>query len=126
MQTHPHDLRNNFPVFKLMLKTHFVQKKTYLFRLFSDGKTLSCVGAPAVLGAVAAGVVTQLGRPHTRPLAALHGVETELLLLIAPVKLRVPAGALLVLTLLRPALLVTLVPRLNAGPVTILPVAILT
>lgn len=84
------------------------------------------VRAPAVLGAVAAGVVTQLVSSHTLVLAALDRVEAALLLLLAPVQLRVQAAALRVLALARPALLVTLVTRLNADSVTVLPVAILT
>ena len=84
------------------------------------------VRAPAVLGAVAAGGVTQLVSSHTLVLAALDRVEAALLLLLAPVQLRVQAAALRVLALARPALLVTLVTRLNADSVTVLPVAILT
>ena len=75
---------------------------------------------------MAAGDAAQLGRPHTRPLAALDRVEAQLLLRLCPVQLRVQAGALCVLALLRPTFLVTLVTRLNADPVTVFPVAILT
>ena len=75
---------------------------------------------------MSAGVAAQLPRPHTRPLTALDWVEAQLLLLLCPVQLWVHAGVLLVLALLRPALLVTLVTRLNAGSVTVFPVAILT
>ena len=99
---------------------------TNLLRFFLDRETLGCVRAPAVLGAVAAGVVAELVRPNTLALAALEAVEAALLVRLTPVQLRVHTAALRVLALLRPALLVTLVTRLNASSVTILPVAILT
>ena len=75
---------------------------------------------------MAAGVVTQRVRPHTLVLAALDRVEAALLLSLAPVQLWVQAASLRVLALARPALLVTLVTRLNADSVTVLPVAIMT
>lgn len=111
---------------KLCQEIHTLSTITYLLWRFLDWETLACVRAPAVLGAVAAGVVTQRVRPHTLVLAALDRVEAALLLSLAPVQLRVQAASLRVLALARPALLVTLVTRLNADSVTVLPVAIMT